>query len=202
MRQHHGRRYQDAIGRKAAARYYKIVHDAELQYIPELHNSEMLVLDCFVGTPEREGPSSGPRGRCFTWPCTSRATTCYQTKSHTEFPADHPAVHCEAQQRHLAEVLHSLAECMGEVLTPFGATDINSTESLHAVLGRYRPKGDKWGAVQCFLGETMGLLHWQRLQLAFWQPAENRNPKIELAQLIAVELSIRVPFDRGAGEGR
>jgi hypothetical protein len=91
---------------------------------------------------------------------------------------------------------------MGEVLTPFGATDINSTESLHAVLGRYRPKGDKWGAVQCFLGETMGLLHWQRLQLAFWQPTENRNPKVELAQLIAVELSIRVPFDRGAGEGR
>ena len=84
--------------------------------------------------------------------------------SHVDLPADHPAVRCEAQRRYLAEVLHSLSECMGDILTPFGAMDMNGTESLHAVLRRYRPKGEKWGAVQCFLGETLGSLHWQRLQ--------------------------------------
>ena len=191
-----GYRYKDAIGRKAAARFYKIVHDAEVQYIPELHNNEILTPECLVGTPEREARRLG----AIEWAKTEVLHMALHFKgdhegcSHGVLPDDHPAVRCKAQQAYLAQVLTSLAECMGDVLTPFGAMDINSTESLHAVLRKYRPKGEKWGAVQCFLGETLGLLHWQRLQLAFWQPGVPRNPKVELAELIQTELGIRVPF--------
>jgi hypothetical protein len=55
-----------------------------------------------------------------------------------------------------------------KILTPFGLVDISFTESLHVVLRRYRMKGLKWGAAQCWLGETYGFLRWQRLQLALW----------------------------------
>ena len=191
-----GNRYQDSVGRKAAARFYKIVHDAEVQFIPELHDGSMLAPDCFVGTPEREER----RRHAIEWAKREvlHMALHFQGKhdacGHGDLPADHPAVHCKAQQRYLAEVLNSLAECIGDIITPFGAMDINSTESLHAVLRRYRPKGEKWGAVQCFLGETMGLLHWQRLQLAFWQPGRARNPKVEFADLVRAELGIAVPL--------
>ena len=194
-----GRRYQDAVGRKAAARYYKIVHDAEVQYIPELHNPAMLSAGAssFVGTPEREVR----RQKAIAWAKTEVLHMALHFRGdhegcpHGDLPSDHPAVRCEAQQQYLAEMLHSLADCMGEVLTPFGAMDINSTESLHAVLRRYRPKGEKWGAAQCFLGETMGILHWQRMQLAFWQPDRSHNPKAELARLIEAEIGIYVPLE-------
>ena len=60
---------------------------------------------------------------------------------HGDLLDDHPEVRCVALQQYLAEVLHSLSECICDVLTLFGAMDINSTESLHAVLRKYRPKG-------------------------------------------------------------
>jgi len=148
------------------------------------------------GTPDREER----RRRAIAWATTEVLHMAlhfrgeHKACSHVDLPADHPAVRCEAQRRYLAEVLHSLSECMGDILTPFGAMDMNGTESLHAVLRRYRPKGEKWGAVQCFLGETLGFLHWQRLQLAFWQPGRPRNPKVELARLMETELGIKVPL--------
>ena len=110
-----------------------------------------------------------------------------------DLPADHPVVRCDARRRYLAEVLLSLAECICDVLTPVGAIN---TESLHAVHRRHRPKGEKWGVVHCFLGLTMGFLHWQRLHIGFWQPECCRNPMLELAQLIEAELSISVPLDK------
>ena len=58
------------------------------------------------------------------------------------------------------------------------------------MLRRYRAKGLKWGAVQCFLGETMGFLHWQRLQLAFWGKA--RNPWLEFAEIVNYEFGLSV----------
>ena len=193
-----GYRYKDIIGRRAAARYYKIIHDAEMQYIPELHSNGILAPDCLVGTPEREER----RHRAIEWAKREVFHMALHFRGehhkcgHGDLPANHPAVRCNAQRRYLAEVLHSLVECIGDVLTPFGAIDINSTESLHAVLRRYRPKGEKWGAVQCFLGETMGFLHWQRLHLGFWQPGCRRNPMFELAKLIEAELNISVPLDK------
>ena len=85
---------------------------------------------------------------------------------HGPLPGDHPYCHCAAQISHLSDVVQGIINSMPEILTPFGLVDINSTESLHAVLRRYRMKGLKWGAAQCWLGETCGFLHWQQLQLA------------------------------------
>ena len=109
---------------------------------------------------------------------------------HAPLPEGHPELRCAAQIEYLGEVLKGLANCMGEILSPFGALDINPTESCHAVLRRYRAKGLKWGAVKCFLGETMGFLHWQRLQLAFWGKA--RNPWLEFAEIVNYEFGLSV----------
>ena len=94
---------------------------------------------------------------------------------------------CEAQKKYLVEVLESLILALPEILTPLGALHINSTESLHAILRRYREKGTKWAAVRCFLGENFGFLHWQRIQMAFW--SVRTNPRTDFARLIKDQLA-------------
>jgi hypothetical protein len=80
--------------------------------------------------------------------------------THEDLPSDHPTMKCEAQIDYLLKLLKSLSECMDEILSPFGALDVNSTESCHAVLRLYREKGRKWGFLACCLGEVFGFLHW------------------------------------------
>ena len=111
---------------------------------------------------------------------------------HGDLGPDHPALRCEAQRIYLGTVLEGLRESMSEVLTPFGRLDINSLESCHAILRRFRAKGLKWGAVQCFLGETLGFMEWQQLQLAFW--GERINWRRDLAALFDEHLGIKVTY--------
>lgn len=112
--------------------------------------------------------------------------------THGPLPNEHPKLMCNAQRTYLWTVLKGLADCTAEVLTPVGRVDINAVESLNHIIALYRPKGRKWGSVSCFLAETLGLLHWQRLQLAFW--GRRRNPMLELAGLIREHLGLTVPF--------
>ena len=44
----------------------------------------------------------------------------------------------------------------------------------------------------CFLGETLGFLHWQRLQLGFC--GTKRNPMAEFSDLVNAELGLGVVF--------
>lgn len=190
-----GCRYKDTMARHAAARFHHIIRQAELKYLPEkgLTGAWQPVFG-LVGSPERETK----REEAITWArgeiiamahhFAGNDTLC----SHCALPDDHPTLRCEAQIEHLAEVMRGLAGCVHEILSPFGALDINATESCHSVLRRYREKGLKWGAVPCFLGETFGFLHWQRLQLAFW--GTKRNPWAEFADVVNGELGLNVEF--------
>ena len=47
---------------------------------------------------------------------------------HAPLPEGHSELRCDAQVEYLGEVLKGLANCMGEILSPFGALDINPTE--------------------------------------------------------------------------
>ena len=186
-----GRRWRDDMSGKVSARFYYIVREAESRYLPELRDP--LIPKTVIGTAEREEA----RARAIEWAKTEVLAMAKHfcgdhslCGNHGDLPEDHPAVQCEAQREYLIEVLEGLIISLPEILTPFGAIHINSTESCHAVLRKYRQKGVKWGAVRCVLGENFGFLHWQRLMLAFW--GVETNPWTDFADLIRDHLGVTV----------
>ena len=188
-----GHRYSDTMARHAAARFHHIIRQAELMWLPEKRFTGLWEpLLGLVGSPERETK----RKEAITWArkeilaMTHHFAGNHDLCSHGALPANHPRLKCKDQIAYLAVVMEGLAGCVHEILSPFGALDINATESCHSVLRRYREKGLKWGAVPCFLGETFGFLHWQRLQLAFW--GTKRNPWADFADVVNDELGLNV----------
>lgn len=191
-----GYRFADALAHKITAWYYVLMWRAVYRYLPELDRDleGEMDLPADVGAPHREvsrkaaineaadelaimlGHINGEHKRC----------------THAPLPADHPNCHCKAQIAHLADVVQGIINSLGEILTPFGLVDINATESLHAVLRKYRTKGLKWGAAQCWPGETCGFLHWQQLQLAYW--GHEHEPLVDLAAELKYQLGVDLAF--------
>jgi hypothetical protein len=188
-----GNRFQDRMAQVAGARFHQIVKQAVARYQPERVNNKMFMpLD--VGSAEREVA----RQEAVTWAqgqilaMSKHFVGDHSMCTHEALPPHHPTLKCKDQITYMNGLLKSLAGCMGEILSPFGALDINSTESCHAVLRLYREKGRQWSFVPCFLGEVFGFLHWQRLELAFWGTI--RNPVLEFAAKVMAELGVEMPI--------
>ena len=187
-------RWKKEWGHRFVAHWYTIVKENVLLYLPELAVPGAR-LPADVGSVKREKirleeaiPNAMRQTRLMYYHMIGDHAGC----SHEGLPDDHPKLMCKVQRDYLWEVLEGLSKCTAEVLTPYGRLDINAVESLNAIIARYRPKGRKWGSVACFLAETLGLLHWQRLQLGF--RGHMRNPMVELAGLIKQHLGLTVPY--------
>jgi hypothetical protein len=176
--------------------WHKIMDESVLMYLPEL-GVPGAALPADVGSPEREH-----RRKIAIEHAKEKTMAMYyhMTGDHSKgcvhgaLDEGHAALKCDSQKEYLWKVLQGLSKCSAEVLTPVGRVDINAAESLNHIIALYRPKGRKWGSVGCFLAETLGLLHWQRLQLGFW--GRPRNPMSDLADLIEKQLGLTIPFSK------
>lgn len=188
-----GNRFQDRMAHVAGARFHQIVKLAERRYLPERFNAK-LDMRADVGSSAREEA----RQEAVAWAkgqilgMSKHFVGDHTMCTHEKLPPGHPTLRCKDQIAYMNGLLKNLSDCMNEILSPFGALDINSTESCHAVLRLYREKGKQWGFVPCFLGEVFGFLHWQRLELAFWGTI--RNPVLEFAAMVKTELGVDMPI--------
>jgi len=189
-----GYRWKDEWGYRIMGKWYDTVDRAVAMYLPELSTPDM-DMPRDVGSPEREerrkaavqflrdetmGMYYHIIGDCKKEFCT-----------HGPLPADHATLRCDAQKNLLMTVLTTLADCADDVLSPFGRLDINVVESLNSLVAKWRRKG-KWGAVQCFVGEILAFLHWQRLQLGF--QGVMRNPLADFASLVKEQLGLDIGY--------
>ena len=188
-----GNRFQDRMAHVAGARFHQIVKLAVRRYLPERFNAK-LDMQVDVGSSAREEA----RKEAVIWAkgqiiaMSKHFVGDHSMCTHEKLPPGHPTLRCKDQITYMNGLLKNLSDCMNEILSPFGALDINSTESCHAILRLYREKGKQWGFVPCFLGEVFGFLHWQRLELSFWGTL--RNPILEFSAKVKTEIGVHIPI--------
>jgi len=183
-----GRADSKVLALRASGRFYQILHDAVALYLPEIRNP--LLLKKLVYREVLSDERKKLRLEAIKYAARELRAMFDHFRGHHnhcrhgDLPATHPKVSCPAQLAALSKHVDDLIAQLPDILTLFGLVDVNRVEvssrtfictclhltitprqSNHAAIRLFRPKGEKWPALACFLAENMAILDIQYLRL-------------------------------------